>query len=307
MSFFSLSNFPYKRLSAALLLIFSALSLQIFSQIASEHGADTIVIEDAPAMEVIAYGKNVVVRQRAKGVLAFGGNVVIEGDVTGDVAAVGGSVTQRESGYIGGDVIVLGGTYTAESADPKREPGHDTVMYAGYEEELRDLLLNPSQMLAPAWSLNFAASRILSTVLWFIATLVFAFALPKPAARAISSFRLSALKMTALGIGVFGAATVLILAVTAFLPGAFGAIFGLVMLIGSMLAYIYGRVTLQAATGKVLAKYLRLGNSESIAILSGTVLWAAVLTIPYVWPFAVIFLISAGTGVLITALPRRSR
>jgi cytoskeletal protein CcmA (bactofilin family) len=70
-----------------------------------------LIIEDAPEMEVFAFGKTVIVKKQAKGVLAFGGDVIVEGRVEGDVAAIGGSVTQKENAFIGGDVIIFGGTY----------------------------------------------------------------------------------------------------------------------------------------------------------------------------------------------------
>ena len=48
--------------------------------------------------------------------MSLGGDVIVEGVVEGDVATIGGSVIQKAGSRIGGDVIVLGGTYRSEDA-----------------------------------------------------------------------------------------------------------------------------------------------------------------------------------------------
>ena len=61
-------------------------------------------------MDVISYGKKRgCVKVAAKSVLSIGSDVIIEGRVEGDVFVVGGSVLQKESAFIGGDLFVLGG------------------------------------------------------------------------------------------------------------------------------------------------------------------------------------------------------
>ena len=98
----------------ALLLVLSVLS---FGQSISGSDESTITIDSAPDMEVISFSKTVIVKREAKGVLVFGGDVIVEGRVD-DVAAIGGSVFQREGSYIGGDVIVVGGKYAPDSKEP---------------------------------------------------------------------------------------------------------------------------------------------------------------------------------------------
>jgi cytoskeletal protein CcmA (bactofilin family) len=66
----------------------------------------------------VCYGKTVIVKTRAKGVLAIGGDVIVEGSVSGDVAAVGGSVIQRDGAYIGGDVFAVGRGISAGESEP---------------------------------------------------------------------------------------------------------------------------------------------------------------------------------------------
>ena len=81
----------------------------------SQPDENTIIVNDAPEMEVYSFGKNVIIKKEAKGVLVFGGDVTIEGKVTGDVATIGGSIIQKKDAFIGGDVIIFGGTYRPES------------------------------------------------------------------------------------------------------------------------------------------------------------------------------------------------
>src|SRR5688572_16379903 len=96
------------------------------------------------------------------GAIALGGDVIVQGTVEGDVAAIGGSVIQLEGSRIGGDVMVLGGTYRHADATPNRNPGAMTVMYAGYEQQLRNIMRNPKDLLAPHWSAAYIGFRVLA-------------------------------------------------------------------------------------------------------------------------------------------------
>jgi len=72
--------------AAAFLLLASLLS---FAQVSSATDENTFVVDDAPDMEFVVYGKTVIVKNQAKGALSFGGDVIVEGRVSGDVAAMG--------------------------------------------------------------------------------------------------------------------------------------------------------------------------------------------------------------------------
>jgi hypothetical protein len=73
-----------------------------------------------------------------------------------------------------------------------------------------------------------------------------------------------------------------------------------------MLAYVFGRVTLQVSVGKILQKYVfsEKNRSETLAILIGGIVWTAVLSLPYIWMFGVLALFSAGIGLVLTARPQ---
>jgi hypothetical protein len=245
----------------------------------------------------------VIVKTRAKGVLAIGGDVIVEGSVSGDVAAVGGSVIQRDGAYIGGDVFAVGGAYRPENPNPLREEGRETVMYAGYEEEIRDLAQNPSSLFSPHFTLTFLAWRILSVLFWFVLSLGLTTLAPGAVSRAIARFQLSTLKVIAIGAGAFLLTTAGVIGSSGVLPDPLGVILGMMALFLLMLAYVFGRVALNVFLGKLLQKSL-LGekyNSEALAILIGVLGWTLLLSIPYVWTLALFVLFSTGVGLVLTA------
>lgn len=289
-------------------LLFSSATFT-FAQISVAPDQNTVVIDDAPEMEVFSYGKNVIVKKSAKGVLTFGGDITIEGRVDGDVAAVGGNVIQRENAYIGGDVIVLGGRYRPESVNPMRAEGKETVMYAGYEEELRNLSQNPAGLLSPTFSLAFFAQRLLSVLFWFVVSLALTTLAPGAVSRAIARFRLSALKVVGIGIAAFLLTTIGLIGSLGFLPNYLSAVLGIMAFALLMLAYVFGRVALHVSVGKILQRHFLPENhrSETIAILIGVVFWTLMLSVPFLWPVMLIALFSAGIGLVLTARNDRPR
>jgi hypothetical protein len=259
-------------------------------------------------MEVIAYGKTIIVRKQAKGVLSFGGDVIVEGKVYGDVASVGGSVIQREGAYIGGDVFSVGGAYKPESATPLREPGRETIMFAGYEEEIRGLAQNPTSLLSPSLSPAFFAQRLFSVLFWFVVSLGLATIAPGAVSRAIARFQLSTVKVVAIGAAAFMATTIVVIGSAYFLPNYLSLVFGLMAFVLLMLSYVFGRVALHVSVGKLLQKYIfGEGNkSEALSILIGVLAWTLLLSIPYLWTLGLFVLFSAGIGLVLTARPQAS-
>lgn len=297
----ALRPFDIRIFIAAAVLILTA-GVFSYAQI-SVTASDTFIVDDAPDQEVVCYGKTVIVKTRAKGVLAIGGDVIVEGRVTGDVAAVGGSVIQKDGAYIGGDVFAVGGAYKPENANPLREEGRETVMYAGYEEEIRDLSQNPSSLFSPHFTVAFLAQRILSVLFWFVLSLGLATLAPGAVSRATARFQLSTLKVIAIGVAAFLATTIAVIGSLKLLPNPLGVIFGLMAFVLLMLAYVFGRVALNVSIGKLLQKHL-LGDknrSEALGILIGVVAWTLLLSIPYIWTIALFVLFSTGVGLVLTA------
>ncbi|MBA2380052.1 MAG: hypothetical protein H0V76_10820 [Blastocatellia bacterium] len=284
-------------------IISAAASISVFSQISTSPDGQTLTIDDAPEMRVIAFSKTVIIKKHVQEVFVWGGDVVIEGRVEGDVAVIGGTVTQAADAYIGGAVIVFGGVYKFEAAEPLRGEGKETIMIGAFEDELRTLAQNPSQMLAPQWTLAFAAQRILSVLFWFVVTLGVATIAPGAVSRAIARFHLSPAKVIGLGLAGLILTTVVVSAGLGLLPDYVSALLGLMAFALIMLAYVFGRVALQVSTGKLLQKRLTKGRSEAVAILLGVVTWTVLLSVPYFWTLALLALFSAGIGLVLTLRP----
>lgn len=265
---------------------------------------DALVVEGESAGDVFGMGRTVVVRGTVRdGVMAFGGDVVVEGRVEGDVAALGGSVFQREGSWIGGDVWVFGGTYHHGKAAPGRRPSSATVMYAGYEQELRAIARDPASLLAPAWTARALGLRVLSLLFWFVVSLALTAATPGAISRAAARLQLTSLRVAV--IGLVGAAVLAFGVPVALhtLPPALGAFVGALALLLLVVAYLFGRVAINAATGRWLQRLLlgEANRSESTALLLGAAFWSLVLSLPYVWAFAVAGLVVTSLGLAFTA------
>ncbi len=288
-----------------MLAFFLTVPLSILANTNVSLSADeqTMTVENAPETEVISFGKTVIVKQSAKGVFVFGGDIIIEGRVEGDVGTIGGSVIQKKDAFVGGDVIVFGGSYKPEADKPLRNEGKETIMIGVFEEELRSLSQNPSELFSPSFSLAFFAQRALSILFWFVVTLGFATIAPGAVSRSIARVNLSALKVIGIGFFAFLVATIGIVASFSILPNYLSGILGLMSFVLLMLAFVFGRVVLNVSFGKLLQKYFlpNKNHSETLAIFIGVVVWTVILSIPYLWPFALLALFSAGIGLVLTA------
>lgn len=149
------------------------------------------------------FGRSVVIEQRAKGVLAVGGDVIVKGRVEGDVATIGGNVLQGHDAYVGGDVIVFGGSYKALDTSPQRESGKETVVFGVFEDELRSLAQDPLRAVSPVFTAAFFAQRIVLALIWFVIGLAVTTIAPGAVGRASARIQLSPLKVCAVGAAGF--------------------------------------------------------------------------------------------------------
>lgn len=264
---------------------------------------NVVTIDEVSDTEVFAFGKTVVIKKGAKGVLVFGGDIIVEGNIQEEAAVIGGSIYQKENAFIGGDVIVFGGKYQHERVEPLRSPDKETIMYAGYEEELRSLTQHPTQIFSPALTWSYLAQRLLSTLFWFIISLFLTTIASGAISRAVARFQLSTLKIVGIGFLSFATVTLGVITGFSFLPGYLSGIIGLMASLMLILAYVYGRVTLQVSFGKWLQKNLlnEKNHSESVALLLGTFLWTLLTSIPYVGTLAVLMLFAVSLGLVITS------
>ncbi|MEP7037291.1 MAG: hypothetical protein ABI891_03015, partial [Acidobacteriota bacterium] len=181
--------------------------------------------------------------------------------------------------------------------------GKETVMIAMFEDELRNFSQNPAQIFSPSFSWSFLAQRILSILFWFIISLVFTTIAPGAVSRAITRFQLSTLKVIALGFAGFVVTTIGVISGLSLLPNYLSAIISLMAFVLLMLGYVFGRVALQVSLGKKLQKSFlpESKQSETLAILLGVVVWTIFLSIPFIWTVALLILLSASLGLVLTA------
>ena len=262
----------------------------------------TFVVDDAPDQDIISFGKTVEVKKSAKTVLAVGGDVIVDGSVKEDVAALGGNVIQKEQGYIGGHVVLIGGTYKHEAQEPLREPGTQTVMVDAFGDQLRNAGQHPSRLLSPELTLGFFAQRLIVALIWFVITLVFTTVAPGAVGRAVARINLSSLKIVGLGAAVLLVGFALCVTSVATLPGYLWGTLVVMCMILLLLSYTFGKVALQVTTGKMIQKYLlsEANRSETLATLFGVIVWTTLLSLPYVWLIALFSVFTFGIGLILT-------
>ena len=276
---------------------------------AQKADENIVVIEGVNEGTVFGLGNSIKITGTVKqGAIGLGGDVIVEGVVEGDVATIGGSVIQRAGAHIGGDVIVLGGTYRHDDTPPNRKPATKTMMYAGYQQELGDMMRNPTGLFTPKWSPTYLGTRLLVILFWFIVSLAFTAVMPGTISRGVARLQTTGLRVAAIGfIGV----VVLFVSVWLCLwimPEPIRVLVGLLALLLLLVAGLFGRVILYAATGRWLQrKYVPVGkNSEAVALLLGTSFWVLLTSLPYVWPFMAAFILIISFGLALTARYRKS-
>jgi len=297
----SLNKLDWNRIVAMLVWV-----LLLFGAATAQGASDdkVVVVEGTNEGTVFGVGNSVRITGTVKqGAMSFGGDVIVEGTVEGDVAAIGGSVIQKSGSRIGGDVIVLGGSYHTDDTPANRRPEALTMMYAGYQQELRDMMRNPTGIFSPHWTPTYLGTRLLVVLFWFLVSLGFTAAMPGTISRGVARLHLTSLRVAAIGlIGVvvlFGG----VLLCLWIMPEPIRVLVGLLALLLWLVAGLFGRVILYAATGRWLQrKYVQVGkNSEAVALLLGTGFWVLLTSLPYVWPFMATFILIISFGLALTA------
>ena len=293
-------------LKAALLICSVCMFAAVHAQTPYEPipGDSPYVVEGVSDTIVYSVGHSLRVNGTAKnGAFALGGDVIVQGTVDGDVAAVGGSVIQLEGARINGDVMVIGGTYRPVDKVPLRSPGAQTIMYAGYEQELRAMIRNPKDLLSPHWSARSIGFRILAILFWFVVSMSLTAAMPGTISRGIARLQLTSLRVALIGfLGVVAIGPGAILSLR-YLPTPISAVVGLMALLLILVAGLFGRVMIYAATGRWLQRSFvkRNRNSEAVALLLGTTFWIVLSSLPFVWPFVVTVVWVMSLGLALTA------
>ena len=301
---FALNKLDPNRIFAMLMWALLLFGVASVASAQNGHDENVVVIEGVNEGTVFGLGNSIRITGTVKhGAMGLGGDVIVEGVVEGDVATIGGSVIQLAGSRIGGDVIVLGGTYRAADTPANRNRAAKTMMYAGYEQELRDMMRNPSGLFTPRWTPTYLGTRLLVVLFWFIVSLALTAVMPGTISRGVARLQTTSLRVAA--IGVIGV-VVLFVGVPLCLwimPETIGVVIGLLALLLLLVAGLFGRVILYAATGRWLQrKYIPVGkNSEAVALLLGSSFWVLLTSLPYIWPVVAAFLLIVSFGLALTA------
>jgi hypothetical protein len=302
---FRFANDLWNALLVATLLVTASLVVQAQDGITVRTDTEApLVVDGVSDGDVFGMGRSVEVRGTVKkGVIAFGGDVIVIGRVEGDVGAIGGSVIQRDGAFIGGDVLVFGGAYRHGTSNPDRNPESKTMMYAGYEQELREVMRNPTSILSAQWSAAYVGQRLLAVLFWFITSLAVTAVSPGAVSRAVARLQLTNLRVAIIGFTGAIVFTFGVMACLHLLPTPVGVVIGIMALLLLLLAYVFGRVVIHATTGKWLQRRFA-GNgkhSESMTLLIGTAFWTVLLSLPYIWLAVIAFLLVTSLGLTLTA------
>src|SRR5216684_4049029 len=274
------------------------------AQAPNDHPGDpqARVIDGVSNSTVFGLGQSIRITGTVKqGAFAFGGDVIVEGTVDGDVAAIGGSVIQREGSRIGGDVIVLGGIYHHGKAAPGRDPQSVTIMYAGYEDQLRNVMREPFSLLKPQLSAKFFGYRILAVLLWFIISLALTAVMPNTVSRAVARLQLSSLRVALIGLLGAVVVTLGVFVSLLVLPPIMGALISIMALLLVIVSTLFGRVVIIATSGRWLQRrFLPRLQSESVILLLGVTFWVVMASLPYVWPIIIAGLLVVSLGLALT-------
>ena len=266
------------------------------------------VIEGVNNTTVFGIGQSIRITGTVReGAIAFGGDVIVEGTVEGDVASIGGSVIQRPGSRIGGDVIVLGGGYYPDKTTQGRNPNSVTIMYAGYESQLRRAMREPFTLLTPQFTPAFFGVRLLAILFWFIISLALSAAMPSTVSRAVARLQLTSLRVAIIGILGTIVLTVGVFLCLLVLPSLVGAVLSILAALLVIVATLFGRVVISAATGRWIQKrFLPTLRSESVILLFGVAFWVVMASLPYVWPIVDAGLLLVSLGLALTARYRLS-
>ena len=261
------------------------------------------MIEGVNNGTVFGMGQSIRITGTVKeGAIAFGGDVIVEGTVEGDVASIGGSVVQRQGSRIGGDVIVIGGAYHHTQSEQGRDPKSVTIMYAGYEEQLKQVMREPFSLISPHFSAAFIGIRLLAVLFWFVIAVALTAAMPNTVSRAVARLQLTSLRVALIGLVGSIAVTVGVFLCLLILPSVVGAIIAVLATLLIIVATLFGRVVISAATGRWLQKrFLPKLKSESVTLLLGVTFWVIMASLPYVWPIVVAGLLIVSLGLALTA------
>jgi hypothetical protein len=149
--------------------------------------------------------------------------------------------------------------------------------------------------------------RLLAVLFWFIISIALTAAMPNTVSRAVARLQLTSLRVALIGVLGTLAITIGVAVCLLLLPELIGAVISILALLLVVVATLFGRVAIFAATGRWLQRrFLPRSQSESITLLLGVIFWVALASLPYAWPIVIAGLLVVSLGLALTARYRIS-
>ncbi|MBI3949740.1 MAG: hypothetical protein HY314_04725 [Acidobacteria bacterium] len=278
----------------------------------SQSSEESVVIRQGETVsDIIIRGRRLDVLGRVEGsILVLGSDAIIEGQVQGDATAIGGSIIQRNRGFIGGDVIVVGGDYRRTANALPLNPESQTVVIREYGEYFRDAFQHPwRRMFIPQVTPLYIGQRVLGLTFYFLIALLLIALIPNQLTRAIQMLKRSYLSISLIGlIGVLLILVCMLLLVRS-LPIEVAAsitLFVSLILIGT---YFFGSLAVHLLLGRWLQQLLRRGSERSNinALLYGLGASAIIFSIPVIGMLTALGLAILSFGIAVTLPLTRSQ
>lgn len=279
-------------------------SLPVCAQ--SPAAEPVIVRADETVSDIVVRGRPLhVVGQVNGSLLVLGSDAIIEGQVHGDATVIGGSIKQRNGGYIGGDVVVVGGDYIQTPEAKPLNPQAQKIVIREYGDYLRETFQRPwRRLFLPQLSPLYVGQRILGLLFYFLIALLLLAIMPTQLNRAIH-----ALKHRASQIGVIGLLSTMLFVVGLFLlvrtlpieVAASLTLFASLLLLG---VYFFGSLATHLLVGRWVQQRFRHGRDRSNinALLYGMAAFAVIFSLPIIGMLTTLGLAIISFG-LVSTLP----
>jgi hypothetical protein len=264
------------------------------------EGKRDIIIEKDEVYEkdIISFGSEVTIHGTAKkSVIVIGGSINVYGTVGNDVIGIGSKVSVLKGAKISGDLLVIGGRLRKD-----RETCIEGDMF--YFKPGRNFPAFIKSAFKGAFSFPSRPHEILLKIVallsWFLLVLIFNFIFPKNVLEA--SLLMDKNIWKSLLIGFLSLLIVLVFLVFFGFISLFliGIPFLIIVLIGLFLAVLFGRTAIFHWLGSTILKALKRDEfSNTIAVLSGFIVFFILSFIPFFSLLMRIFVDLCGIGIVV--------
>ncbi|RMG51201.1 MAG: hypothetical protein D6723_11040 [Acidobacteria bacterium] len=259
--------------------------------------------------DVVVRGRRLEVLGRVEGsILVMGDDAIIEGRVDGDAIVLGGDLIQRRQGFIGGDVIVIGGRYQRAAEAPALHPSSKIIEIREYGQSLRESFRHPWRaILVPQITPAALGQRALGLLLYFLIALLMIALMPSPINRAIRMVRRHSGRLGLFGLLALSLLFIVLLVIVRFLPMALAVPMTLFVWLLWFGAYLLGSLAVHVVIGRwIQSRLVRSPTPSTImALLYGMVVIAILSTLPIIGLMTLLVLVTLSLGVALR-LPFRS-